>query len=71
MTTKNAHNFGPRLRTLRTERHLTRKDLAELSGLDPNALAKIENENRWPRPETLRALATALEVSIDDLVRLE
>lgn len=47
---------------------LSIRGLATKSGLDSGALTRLEHgETKSPRPETLRALAEALEVPIADI----
>jgi len=55
--------FGERLRLLRQAAGLTQEELAERSGLTPAAVGMLERgERRRPYPQTLRALAEALEL---------
>lgn len=57
-------DVGSRLRTLRGERALTIRALAEKSGLSTNTLSLIENGHSSPSVATLQQLAWALEVPI-------
>lgn len=59
-----ATNVGQRLRELRTERSLSIRALAELSGLNVNTLSLIENNKTSPSVSTLQQLAAALDVPI-------
>jgi transcriptional regulator with XRE-family HTH domain len=61
-----------RLRELRTAAGLTQQDLAVKAGLSMSAVAHLEG-GRIPDPRlsTLKALARALGVSLDDLAREE
>lgn len=59
--------FGLRIRTLRESRKLTREDLAELSELSPQNIAKIEAGDRFVTADSLDRLATALDMPVNDL----
>jgi transcriptional regulator with XRE-family HTH domain len=54
-----------RLAELRERRALTLRELAEMSGVAADTINQIELGHRKPRPSTLRKLARALEVDID------
>jgi transcriptional regulator with XRE-family HTH domain len=55
---------GRHLRRLRSERGLSIRALAELSGLNANTLSLIENSKTSPSVSTLQQLAAALDVPI-------
>ncbi len=57
-------NVGWRLRVLRTERGLSIRALAELSGLNVNTLSLIENGKTSPSVSTLQQVASALKEPI-------
>jgi transcriptional regulator with XRE-family HTH domain len=59
--------FGPTLRRFRGEKKLTIDELAELSDVDRNSIARIEREERAPSLRRALALAKALGVTVDDL----
>ncbi|MEU0033156.1 helix-turn-helix transcriptional regulator [Streptomyces sp. NPDC006333] len=59
---------GERLRTERARAGLTQQALAERAGLDKQAVSMIENAHSSPRLDTLWHLATAMDVSLGDLV---
>lgn len=61
---------GRRIRELRRnrERGSTQKELEHSTGISERALRRIENENRPTRIESLRRLAAALGVPLDDIV---
>jgi transcriptional regulator with XRE-family HTH domain len=59
--------IGSQVRALRTKLDLTAGDLAEMAGLSPGMLSKIENGAISPSLATLEALAGALNVSITAL----
>lgn len=56
------------IRNTRLRRGLDRSELAEKVGISHSAMAKLEDGVRQPRGRTLRAIAAALEVSIEDLL---
>lgn len=57
-------DVGGRLRELRTERGLSLRSLAEMSGLNFNTLSLIENDRTSPSVSTLQQLALALGLPI-------
>lgn len=59
-----AIDVGRRLRELRSERGLSIRGLAKLSGLNVNTLSLIENNKSSPSVSTLQQLAQALNVAI-------
>src|SRR5215212_101066 len=63
------HMVGERLAELREQKALTLRDLEEASGVGADAISKIENGHRKPRPSTLRKLARALEVEVADFFK--
>jgi len=60
---------GERLAELREQKALTLHDLEELSGVGADGISKIENGHRKPRPATLRKLARALGIEVEDFFR--
>lgn len=63
---------GERLRRLRKEKKLTLRGLAEAAGIDFTYLSKIENAKAGysPGADTIRALASVLEVDALELLKL-
>jgi transcriptional regulator with XRE-family HTH domain len=57
-------NVGQRIRELRTDRGLSLRALAEMSGLSTNAISLIERGDNSPTVSSLHNLAMALEVPI-------
>ena len=57
-------SLGARLRGLRKERALSQRELADLSGLSPNAISLIERDAISPSVATLQRLAGALGVKM-------
>ncbi len=61
-----APNVGPRIRTMREQRGLSLRALAERSSLSVNAISLIERGENSPTVSSLHMLATGLEVKITD-----
>ncbi|HEU5160177.1 MAG TPA: helix-turn-helix domain-containing protein [Streptosporangiaceae bacterium] len=61
--------FGQRLRHLRRLRKLTLSDLGERVGRAPSQLSLLENGRREPKLSLLQALAAALDVPVEELLR--
>src|SRR5919112_5016956 len=57
-----------RLAELRERRALTLRELSEMSGVAADTINQIELGHRKPRPSTLRKLARALEVDVEELM---
>jgi transcriptional regulator with XRE-family HTH domain len=57
------------LAELRERRALTLRELGEMSGVAADTINQIELGHRKPRPSTLRKLARALEVDVEELMR--
>ena len=61
--------FGQRLRHARRARGLTLAELGERVGRAPSVLSLIENGRREPKLSLIEALAAALSVPAEDLLR--
>jgi len=61
--------LGANLRDWRRARGLSRRALAERVGISTRTLALYERGNRYPDDKTLHALADALNISTDALLR--
>lgn len=59
--------ISEQIRTLRKSKGFSQEVLAENAGINLRTLQRIETGNVEPRGETLRMLAQALEVSIEEL----
>jgi transcriptional regulator with XRE-family HTH domain len=55
------------LKSLRQRKALSLSDLAHISGVGRVTINRIENGKQEPRPKTIRALAEALQVEVEDL----
>lgn len=61
---KPERTVGDRLRTLRAERNLSQRALAQLASISPNSVSLIERDEISPSVATLQNLATALHVRV-------
>jgi transcriptional regulator with XRE-family HTH domain len=61
--------LGQRLRKARKASQVSLRTLAAQVGISPSGLSQIENGKAQPSVSTLRALATELKVSLDELLR--
>src|SRR6204780_543501 len=61
--------FGQRLRHVRRARGLTLADLGQKVGRAPSVLSLLENGRREPKLSLIEALANALAVPADELMR--
>lgn len=59
---------GQRVKQARLDRGLTQDELAESSGVSQAAISHLERSNGDPKIGTMRALADALGVTLDELV---
>lgn len=57
------------LRLLRRDAGLSQEQLADLAGLDRNYVGKLEREENAPTVDTLEALAAALQIDVELLLR--
>ncbi len=55
------------LKRLREQRVLSLTDLAQIAGVNRVTINRIENGKQKPMPRTLRKLAEALQVSVEEL----
>lgn len=63
--------FGQRLRTLRKQKNLTQKQLAELIGVKNSIISFYEVGDRFPSPEIIMKLSAVLGTSTDYLLGVE
>jgi transcriptional regulator with XRE-family HTH domain len=64
-----AARLGTALRAVRTQRHLSQSDLAELLGISPDAVSQAERGRRGLSLEALLAASAKLDLSLDELLR--
>lgn len=57
------------MRLLRQAGGLSQEQLADRAGLDRNYVGKLEREENSPTVDTLEALAVALQIDVENLVR--
>ncbi len=60
-----------RLKTLRRLRAMSQEELAEESGVGRATISRIERGETGAHGRTLRKLAAALSVGVEELVRVE
>jgi len=65
------NNIDGRIRKLRQQQALSLSDLAELTKLSRVTINRIENGKQNPMPRTIRKLAKALGVSVEELTSEE
>ena len=63
-------SLGTRISQLRQDRGWTQKELATKAGITQNHVSRIEKGRMTPRRGTLKGLAEAFQVSVDDLEAL-
>ena len=56
-----------RIQAFRLQKGLTQEQLAELSGISERTIQRIENGETTPRSHSLKAIATALDKTYEDL----
>ena len=60
--------IGDRLRATRQERGLSLRELAERLGVSPSLISQVETGRARPSVSTLYAIASELNVSLDELL---
>lgn len=60
-------SLGKRIRDIRKKNDLSQEQFAELIGIDPNSVSRIECGVHYPSLDTLEKISTALEVEMRDL----
>nr|QGT49818.1 hypothetical protein Melaina855_2050 [uncultured Candidatus Melainabacteria bacterium] len=63
--------FGKRIRELRKRHGFTQEVLAELIGIEPRNLLKIENAQTFPRVQTIQNLMEVLDCTPAELFNFE
>ncbi|PIV12862.1 MAG: hypothetical protein COS47_00230 [Candidatus Nealsonbacteria bacterium CG03_land_8_20_14_0_80_36_12] len=65
----NNQNLSKNIKRLRKDKGFSQEKLARLADVANNTLIKMESgENKNPTLETLKKVAKALRVSVDDLI---
>lgn len=62
------HGIGHAITVLRTERGMSRKDLAEAAGVSYTFLSEVETGRKRASTRTLAALAEALQIHVHELM---
>lgn len=63
-------NLADNLKRLRKAKDLTQEKLARLTDLTNNTIIKIETgKNQNPTLDTLKRIAKALDISVDELIK--
>jgi len=66
----NNQNLSKNIKRLREAKGLSQEKLARLADVANNTLIKMETgENKNPTLETLKKVAQALDVGVDDLIK--
>ena len=63
--------LGLRLKEYRENRKLTQDKLAEMVGIDPKHLSRIENGRNYPSLETLEKILDSLDVSYEEIFNFQ
>ena len=61
--------IGPQIRAWRQKRNMIQKELAAATGMDVTQMWSIENDRNSPSLKTLSRIATALQISVCDLLK--
>ena len=59
---RDSYSLGSRLRAIRDEHGYSQRELAQKSGISPNAISLIERDEHSPSVATLQSLASALNI---------
>ena len=60
-------DLGQRIQKVRKDKKITQEQLAEMVGIDPKNISRIEKGNNYPTAENLTSIAKALHVDIYEL----
>jgi transcriptional regulator with XRE-family HTH domain len=71
MAYRTQDEVAQRIRALREERDLSQRKLAEIIGVDPASMNRIESGQRGLSTGELIAIAQALDVEVDAILRVE
>ena len=61
-------NLGQIIKQIRNRKNLKREELAELAGISPRYLARIENEGQRPSYRVIYKITRAMGISADEFV---
>ncbi|MBL7789853.1 MAG: helix-turn-helix transcriptional regulator [Chitinophagales bacterium] len=63
--------LGQKIKRLRTEKGISQISFSEMIGIENSNLSRIESGRTNPTYTTLNKIATALEISLSDLVSVD
>ena len=63
--------FGKRIRELRKSKGYTQEQVAEMIGMEPPNISKMENGLHFPQPENIEKLSGVFNVEIRELFSFE
>ena len=61
-------DFGEKLQELRKSRGMTQEELAEALFISRTAVSKWESGRGWPSIDSLKAISTFFDITIDELL---
>lgn len=61
-------DIGNAIKSIRTRKKITQKDLAAKCGISANALCSIEKNTSFPTKETINKICEALEIPVSYLL---
>ena len=61
-------DIGSAIKSIRTRKKITQKDLAAKCGISANALCSIEKNTSFPTKETINKICDALEIPVSYLL---
>jgi transcriptional regulator with XRE-family HTH domain len=61
-------DIGSAIKSIRTRKKITQKDLAAQCGISANALCSIEKNVSFPTKETIKRICDALEIPVSYLL---
>jgi HTH-type transcriptional regulator, competence development regulator len=61
-------HIGDKLRSIRSRKLMSQRDLAKRAGLSHNTIVQLESNRTEPHYRTLRKLVEALDVEPDELL---
>lgn len=61
-------DIGSAIKSIRTRKKITQKDLAAKCGISANALCSIEKNTSFPTKETINKICEALEIPVSYLL---
>lgn len=71
MSTNFKIKFGKRIKELRKRKGYTQEQIAEIVGIEPPNISKLEKGIHFPQPENIERLASALDVKVNEMFDFE